>query len=148
MYIYTTYTHPLRLFWTCPYRQIHTNTQRMYVCTHARMCTLTHTHTHPPLSAFLCGFWSLDCVRGDQGVGCYVSDSSKDTFRHKSRKLQQLLPSCDNECLCLKQCQKEENTCWQLHHVIRENLRYLIINVYVVLIATFLFSGYFDSGSS
>lgn len=87
----------------------------------------------------------LEWIR--EPTGC-VSDSTNDTSRHKSRKIKQILPGCDNECLCLKQCQKEENTCQQLNRVIRVNLQYLIINLYAVLIGTFLFSPYFDSFSS
>lgn len=76
--------------------------------------------------------------------GC-VADSSNDTFSLKREAVAASLPDCDNDWLCPKRCQTKTNTPSQLHHVIRCCLQYLMIKVYVVLIATPQFGFSFDS---
>lgn len=78
-------------------------------------------------------------------ISSCVTDSSNDTFSLKCEAVAASLPDCDNDWLCPKLCQTKTNTPSQLHHVIRYCLQYLMIKVYVVLIATPWFGFSFDS---
>lgn len=84
-------------------------------------------------------------VCGMEKISGCVTDSSNDTFSLKCEAVPASLPDCDNDWLCPKLCQTKTNTPSQLHHVIRCCLQYLMIKVYVVLIATPRFGFSFDS---